>query len=415
MTHHPHAARLGDIVPGFDKLNRVDRSACSTTVRDLAITSHTVALTIDPDTIVTRLGHRAARDRNVRHRVRRFFRLCGRPVISIPLPRPERAVVGGSRYLTDAQRQWLSSLSLDQFPRKFRGRVVVATQLLGVASTAAVHACPLVDVCHRIHQHGSPVRAVSAVAQLFRLVNRNDPITRRIVHRHACDDGLHLTAMERQWLAAHPDAVAGYTSLKRTLGTINHRTVRIQQAMAIVRCLVELHGALPWVERCVENPERFTTATVLTIRFAMDHHPLALAQRGRQTRRTNLALGEPGMDLSVAYSKSAKLLISVVLGQDPGDAVWRDGLQPRRLCREAQRGSVTGSSVGLMPVHDALSLAEMDGALRTGAGCACARNRHPATSLRHIPGAPRHPVTQPPRDAHRGRVRAATGRHPGRV
>ena len=44
---------LGEIVPGFDTLNRVDRSACSTTVRDLAITSHAVALTIDPETIVT--------------------------------------------------------------------------------------------------------------------------------------------------------------------------------------------------------------------------------------------------------------------------------------------------------------------------------------------------------------------------
>ena len=184
MTTIKEVACLGDIVPGFDTLNRVDRSACSTTVRDLAITSRTVALSIDPDTIIHRLGPRAARDRNVRHRVRRFFRLCGRPVISLPLPQPVRAAMGGARYLTDVQRQWLASLSLDRFPPKFRGRVSLATQLLNVASSAGVHAYPLADVCHRIVAHGNRVRAVSAVAQLFRLVNRCDPITRQIVHRH---------------------------------------------------------------------------------------------------------------------------------------------------------------------------------------------------------------------------------------
>jgi hypothetical protein len=363
-------AHLPDIVPGFEALNRVDRSACSTTVRDLAITSRHVALNIDPDVIITRLGHRAARDRNVRYRVRRFFQLCGRPVLSLPLPHAVRPTIaaGGARYLTDAQRQWLSSLSLDQFPKKYRGRVVMATQLLGVASSASVHAYPLVDVCHRIMAHDNPVRAVSAVAQLFRLVNRCDPITRCIVRRYVTDGGLHLTAEEHRWLAAHPDARSEYTRLKRAMCATNARTVRIQQAAAIMRRLIEWHGAPLWVEHCVANPACFMAATIQTIRSAMDHHPLALAQRGRQTRRTNLARGEPGMDLSLAYSKSAGLLLSVALKQDPGDPVWRDGLQSRRLCREAQHGAVNGSSVGLMPVHDALSLAEMDRALRACAG-----------------------------------------------
>ena len=117
------------------------------------------------------------------------------------------------------------------------------------------------------------------------------------------------------------------------------------------------------------------------------------------------------MDLSVAYAKSAKLLVFVALKQDPGDAVWRDGLQPRRLCREAQRGSVNGSSVGLMPVHDALSLAEMEGALHPCAGRTSV-DRRMRPIVPYTPRTPHHPVAQPPRNAHRGRVWTATGGPP---
>ena len=69
------------------------------------------------------------------------------------------------------------------------------------------------------------------------------------------------------------------------------------------------------------------------------------------------------MDLSVAYSRSAKFIVSVALHQNPMDAKWKDRLRPRHLHVQTQRVG-GGGGVGLMPVHDALSLVEMDRALR---------------------------------------------------
>lgn len=359
----------GLIVPRFNTLNRVDRSVCRTTIRDLAITSHTQALRIDPDTIINRLGDRAARDRNVRHRVRRFFLLCGRPTFSLPMPvqsQPSGVIMGGARYLTDVQRTWLASLSVDTFPVKFRRRVIAAAQILHVENTEAVLAYPMVEVARCIMAHQNPKTTVTAVAQLFRLVNRSDTITMTVVRRHIHDNGLYLTKEEHQWLDDHPDATVPYENVKRLMCATNVRMVRVQQAISIVRCIMEAHGHATWIDLCLVDPNVLVNATVSTIRSSMDHHPLALSQRGRQTRRTNVAQGEPGMDLSIAYSRSAKFLVSVALHQDPLDVNWKDRLRPRRLLMQAECGSASGGSgAGLMPVHDALSLVEMDGALRS--------------------------------------------------
>lgn len=377
---------MANIVPGFENLGRVDRSVCRTTVRDLEITSHEMAVTLDPDTIIRRLGERAARDRNVRHRVRRFFLLCGRPTFVLPLPprNTDTAAMLSMRHLTDAQRQWLDSLSLDAFPSKFRRRVVAAVVLLGVKSSAEVHAYPLADVCHWITAHRNPRTIVTAVAQLFRLVNRPDPMTMNVVGRHVNDGGLHLTADERRWLDAHPDAVVAYTTTKRTLTlAAGTRHIRTQQAVAIARRIMEsLPATTPcaqWMDACCVEPVRLIRATVSTVVDAMEHHPLSLTQRGRQTRRTNVAQGEPGMDLSVAYTRSAQFLISTVLvphcmrtnvGNEDDDTqtpihsailFWDIHLKPKPLWRTVRQQSDRG--VTLMPVHDALSLAEMDRAL----------------------------------------------------
>ena len=361
-------------------------------MRDLEITSHEMAIKLDFDTIIRRLGERAARDRNVRHRVRRFFLLCGRPTFVLPLPprNTDTATMLSMRHLTDAQRQWLDSLSLDAFPSKFRRRVVAAVVLLGVKNSDEVRTYQLGDVCHWIMAHRNPKTIVTAVAQLFRLVNRPDPMTMNVVHRHVNDGGLHLTPEEHRWLDAHPNTAVYYTTLKRALTVAaGTRNVRTQQAVAIARRIMEsLPGTTPgaqWMDACCVEPIRLVRATVDTVVDAMEHHPLSLTQRGRQTRRTNVARGEPGMDLSVAYTRSAQFLIATVLvphimrtnvGNDTHTPIhsaivfWDIHLQPKPLWRTVRQRTDRG--VTLMPVHDALSLAEMDRAL---AACQTPRER----------------------------------------
>jgi hypothetical protein len=357
------------IVPGFHFLNRIDRSACRTTIRDLAITSHPMALSMDPDTIITKLGIQSARDRNVRHRVRRFFLLCGRPTFTLPLPtQPASVTMAGVRHLSATQRTWLNSLFFDTFPVKFRRRVIAAIQILQVSSTEDVLACSTMHVSQCIMSQRNPKTAVTAVAQLFRLVNRRDTITMAVVRRHVNDGGLHLTKIEHQWLDMHPESVEEYGNLKRIMCATTVRLVRIQQAVTIMRHILEANDPACWIDTCSADPRVIVNATVCAIRASMNCHPLALGQRGRQTRRTNVAQGEPGMDLSVAYSQSAKFLISVALHQDPTSAIWNELLRPRNLYIQAECGS-TGGSVGLMPVHDALSLAEMDSALQPRLVC----------------------------------------------